>query len=218
VLSTNRKGAIAETKIVAAATELGVPVLRPVQEHGRYDLAFEIGTDILRVQCKWGALYDGAFIKVNLTSSWCTPTGYSYRRYEEDEIDLVAVYCADLDRCYLLPRALAVNRRMTYLRVTPPKNGQRACINLAADFELPGAVAQLVEHRRGTPRARGSSPLSSTSTPDAPNVVHTGSNEFRNHFGYYMERAAAGAEIHISRHGRPFARLIPPQDQLLAAA
>ena len=34
----------------------GVPVLRPVQEHGRYDLAFEIGERIYRVQCKWGAL------------------------------------------------------------------------------------------------------------------------------------------------------------------
>jgi prevent-host-death family protein len=49
-------------------------------------------------------------------------------------------------------------------------------------------------------------------------VVRTGSNEFRNHFGYYMERAAAGDEIHVSRHGRPFARLMPPQEQLLAAA
>jgi prevent-host-death family protein len=26
-----------------------------------------------------------------------------------------------------------------------------------------------------------------------------------------MERAAAGDEIHISRHGRPFARLLPPE-------
>jgi prevent-host-death family protein len=25
-----------------------------------------------------------------------------------------------------------------------------------------------------------------------------------------MERAAAGDEIHVSRHGRPFARLMPP--------
>jgi prevent-host-death family protein len=40
--------------------------------------------------------------------------------------------------------------------------------------------------------------------------VHTGSNEFRNHFGYYLERAAAGLEIRISRRGRPFARLMPP--------
>jgi prevent-host-death family protein len=32
-----------------------------------------------------------------------------------------------------------------------------------------------------------------------------------------MERAAAGDEIHVTRHGRPFARLMPPQDQLIAA-
>jgi prevent-host-death family protein len=38
-----------------------------------------------------------------------------------------------------------------------------------------------------------------------------GSHEFRNHFGYYLERAAAGEEIHISRHGRPFARLLPAE-------
>jgi hypothetical protein len=43
VLSANRKGAIAETKIAAAATELGVVVFRPIVDHCRYDLAFEIG-------------------------------------------------------------------------------------------------------------------------------------------------------------------------------
>ena len=48
---------------------------------------------------------------------------------------------------------------------TPPKNGQRACLNLAVDFELPGAVAQLEEHLPGRQRARGSSPLSSTPAP-----------------------------------------------------
>jgi prevent-host-death family protein len=217
VLSTNRKGAIAETKIVAAATELGIPVLRPVQEHGRYDLAFEIHDRILRVQCKWGGLdADGAVIRVNLTSSWCTPTGYEYRHYEEGEIDLVAVYCGELDRCYLLPHELLVGRGGIWLRLTPPKNAQRACVNLASAFAFQGAVAQLEERLAGSQQVRGSSPLSST--PDAPTVVRTGSNEFRNHFGYYLERAAAGAEIHISRHGRPFARLLPAQEQLLAAA
>jgi prevent-host-death family protein len=218
VLSTNRKGAIAETKIVAAATELGIPVLRPVQEHGRYDLAFEIGDDILRVQCKWGALDEaGAVIKVSLQSCCLTPAGYVRTPYGRDEIDLVAVYCGELDRCYLLPSSLACGRTSAYLRLVPPKNGQRACINLSSDFEFAGAVAQLEEHRHGMARVRGSSPLSSTPSPDAPNVIRTGSNQFRNHFGHYMERAAAGDEIHVTRHGRPFARLMPPQDQLIAA-
>jgi prevent-host-death family protein len=220
VLSTNRKGGIAETAIAAAATKLGVSVLRPIVDHERYDLAFEIGDRILRVQCKWGRLdEDGAVVQVQLQGSWLSPTaGYVRSSYSEDEIDLLAVYCGDLDRCYLLPSALVAGRRAIYLRLTPPKNGQRACINLASDFELPGAVAQLGEHQSGTLGVRGSSPLSSTSASNLPETIRTGSNEFRNHFGYYMELAAAGTEIHISRHGRPFARLMPPRDPLLAAA
>jgi hypothetical protein len=145
VLSTNQKGAIAETNIAAAATELDIPVLRPIVEHGRYDLAFEIRDRIYRVQCKWGALCeDGAIIKVNLTSSRHSPTaGYVRTSYSAAEIDLVAAYCAELDRCYLLPISLVAGRRAIHLRVKPPRNAQRACLNLAVDFELPGAVAQL---------------------------------------------------------------------------
>ncbi len=39
----NHKGAVAEAKIAAAAIELGVPVLKPMSEHGRYDLIFDLG-------------------------------------------------------------------------------------------------------------------------------------------------------------------------------
>lgn len=59
---------------------------------------------------------------------------------------------------------------------------------------------------------RGSSPLSSTTQIDNERVV--GAHEFRNHFGYWMERAAAGDEILITRHGRRYARLGPPDPQL----
>ena len=202
---------------MAAATVLGVPVLRPVQEHGRYDLAFEIGDWILRVQCKWGALDDDrALVKVNLTSNRCTPTGYERRYYSADEIDLVAVYCHELDQSYLLPIELVAGRRTIQLRVTPPKNGQRACLNRAVDFELPGAIAQLGERLRGTQEVAGSSPASSTHSP--PEVLHVGCHEFRNHFGYYLERAADGHEILVSRRGRPYARMIPVAPRLLAAA
>jgi prevent-host-death family protein len=214
VLSTNRKGAIAETKIAAAATELGVPVLRPIVEHARYDLAFEIGERLYRVQCKWGGLHDdGALIKVNLTSNRCTPTGYERRYYSENEIDLVAIYCAELDRCYLLPITLVAGRRGIQLRVTAPRNGQRACLNHAVDFELPGAIAQLGERLRGTQEAAGSSPASST---DPPETLHVGAHEFRNQFGYYLERAADGHEVLVSRRGKPHVRLSPVEPRLAA--
>lgn len=56
---------------------------------------------------------------------------------------------------------------------------------------------------------RGSSPLSSMQDATAPDLVSVGAHEFRNRFGLYLERAAGGAEIAISRHGRPYARLVP---------
>jgi prevent-host-death family protein len=218
VLSTNRKGAIAETKIAAAATELGIPVLRPIVEHARYDLAFEIGDRILRVQCKWGALSnDSAIIKVSLTSTWLSPTtGYVRTSYSADEIDLVAVYCAEVDRCYLLPISLVAGRRAIQLRLSPPRNGQRACINLASDFELPGAVAQLDRAPRWQRGGQGfeSPQLHSRSTPES---LQVGAHEFRNHFGYYLERAADGQEVLVRRRGRPYVRLVPVEPRLLAA-
>jgi prevent-host-death family protein len=52
---------------------------------------------------------------------------------------------------------------------------------------------------------RGSSPLSSTNEVRSFDV---GAHEFRNRFGWYMERAAAGEEIRVSRRGRPYVRLL----------
>ena len=206
-MTSNRKGAIAEAAIALEAIRLGIPVLKPVAEHGRYDLGFEVGGRILRVQCKWGALDNAAGnIRVSLQCSWLSPRGYVRSYYSEDEIDLVAVYCGELDRCYLLPSALVAGRREIHLRVSPARNAQRACINVATDFEFPGAIAQLGEHLRGTQGVAGSSPASST-----PSTVDVGCHQFRNHFGYYLERAAAGDEIRMSRRGRPYARLVPAE-------
>jgi prevent-host-death family protein len=94
-----------------------------------------------------------------------------------------------------------------HLRLTAPRNAQRAALNWAADYRL-GAVAQLGERRLGRAEATGSSPVSSTQALDSSWVV--GAHEFRNHFGYYMERAAAGERILITRRGKPYARLGPP--------
>jgi prevent-host-death family protein len=212
VLSSNQKGAIAEAEIAAAAIRMGVPVLKPIAEHGRYDLVFEIGVRLLRVQCKWAALgADGSILKIRVGGSRCTPRGYVLSSYTAREIDLLAAYCAELDRCYLLPVALVSGLREIRLRLVPPRNAQRACINLAADYEFAGAVAQLGERVTGSHEATGSSPVSSM--PSEPEVFDLGAHQFRERFGYYMERAAAGQELLIRRHGRPFARLLPASPQ-----
>jgi hypothetical protein len=210
VHSTNHKGAVAEAKIAAAAVELGVPVLRPQSEHGRYDLVFEIAERFWRVQCKWGAVHpDGGVIRIRVGNCRYTPNGYVRTAYDETEIDLLGIYCGDLDECFLLPVSVISGKRLLHLRTRAPANSQRACITLASDHKFSGAVAQLGERLNGIQEARGSSPLSSTSPADSSQFV--GAHEFREHFGYWMEQAAAGVELTVTRHSRPHVRLGPVQ-------
>jgi prevent-host-death family protein len=211
VLDTNHKGNIAEAEIAAAAARAGVTVLRLVVDRCRYDLAFEIGRRLWRVQCKW-ARYSAAsgVIRIRIGGSRCTPTGYALSTYAEGEIDLLAAYCDALDASYLLPASLVAGRKELYLRVLPTRNGQRACTNLAQDYDFLGAVAQLGERRAGSAKVRGSSPLSSTSAstdpvPAGSAVAHIiGAHELRERFGYWMERAATGEPVTVTRHGRRY--------------
>jgi prevent-host-death family protein len=212
----NRKGNAAGLAIAAEAAKLELSVLTPLTEHERYDLVLGIGGRLWRVQCKWGSLVDGK-IKATLRSSYHSPTrGYVIKTYDRSEIDLIAVHCAELGRCYLLPPELFEGRSNVWLRTEQTKNGQRAALNWAADYEFSGAVAQLAERFAGSEEARGSNPLSSTFSEEAvasseqvaDNVINVGAHQFRNHFGHYMEQAAAGTEVFVSRHGSPFVRLL----------
>src|SRR5947207_11521613 len=112
---------------------------------------------------------------------------------------------------YLLPIEMVARMRAVHLRLGPTKNAQRAALKWAADYCLEGAVAQLGERRRGTPEATGSSPVSSTPQGTYESV---GAHQFRNLFGWYMQRASRGERFAITRRGKPFARLLPPADQL----
>jgi hypothetical protein len=112
VLSANVKGAVAEQAIVLAAVKLGIPVLKPVSEHGRSDLALEIGGRLWRVQCKWGRLSEAKDVVVVRTGgSRLSPHGYIRTTYSEDEVDLLAVYCGELDRAFVLPPPVFVRRQ-----------------------------------------------------------------------------------------------------------
>ena len=205
-LTPDQKGNVAETSVVAHAIRLGIEVYRPVGEGGRFDMIFVFGDDQFeRVQVKWAPLRDGVIV-VRSCSSRRTSTGLRRRVYTADEIDALAAYCPELDRVYYLPASVVAGRSGLHLRVDEPRNGQRGSLNWAADYEL-GAVAQLGERRHGMAEVRGSSPLSSTGT-DEPNVI--GCHELREKFGWYAERASKGEQIAVTRHGRPYLRLVPP--------
>jgi hypothetical protein len=188
VLSPNDKGNIAEAAIALEAIKLGIDVLKPVAEHGRYDLAFDIGGRILRVQCKWARL-DGAVVCVNLVGYRLTSRGGVRSKYRADEIDAVAAYCQALDRVYWLPAEVVAGRSAFYLRTAPAKNAQRAAINWADKYSL-GAIAQLGERVSGTHEVAGSSPAGSTPEADAELVVAPTSSATTSATGWSAPRAA----------------------------
>jgi hypothetical protein len=204
VSNPNVKGNVAELEIATAAAKAGIAVYRPVLEHGRADLVFEITDQLLRVQCKWGRLArEGGVITVGIESNRCTPAGYVRTKYERGEVDLLAVYCGALDRCYLLPQTLFVGRRAVQLRLKPTRNGQRSCINLAADYEFDGAVAQLARAPAWHAGGRGfESPQLHSNPPES-----IGSDEFRNRLGYYLDLAASGQALRITRWGKRYLKL-----------
>ena len=205
----NLKGNVAELKIAAEAARLGIPVLRPMTEHERYDLVFELGGRLVRVQCKC-ATRQRDVVVVRFVTNRRGPNGYIRTKYTAHEIDAVAAYCAELDQCYYLPMELIAGTTAMHLRLAPARNGQKAALHFAADHDL-GAVAQLGERSAGSRKVGGANPPSSTL---AQSGTHFGTNELRRRLGWYMERAAAGESFFVTRRGKPYVRLVPARDRL----
>lgn len=164
-LTTNLKGAIAEAAIELAAVRLEIPVLHPRQEGLRYDLAFELGHRLIRVQCKWAPLL-GEVVLIRSRTSRLTNRGHLCTTYSAREVDAIAGYCQDLDEVYLVPISEAQGRSSLHLRLSPAKNNQTQGVKMAADYRL-GAIAQLGERRAGSAKVVGSSPTSSTTAEQA---------------------------------------------------
>jgi len=122
--------------------------------------------DLLRIQCKWASLVKEALI-VRCSTFRRTREGYRVTTYTADEVDAIAAYCHELDRCLFIPIDRAAGHRVLALRVAPPQNNQQRRTNWADDFDFAatiarqGAVAQLEERPDGIRKARGSNPLGS---------------------------------------------------------
>ena len=209
---SNHKGNVAELAIAKAAAELGIGVYKPLTEHGRCDLIFEVQGTLLRVQCKWARPF-GEVLVIQTRGSYHSPTkGYVRTTYSSTEIDAIAAYCADEDKTYFLPVREIEGLSAIHLRLAPPRNGQSAGVRMASDYEL-GAVAQLVVAPPWHGGGRGFESHQLHTPPGDAEIV--GAHEFRNRFGLFMQRASLGERFYVTRRGRPFVVLGPAEQQLL---
>ena len=80
---------------------LGIGVAQPLCDDP-YDLILDLRHSLVRVQCKWASIR-GNVIEVRCRRCRRGPDGFVHRGYESHEIDAIAAYCAELDRCFLIP-------------------------------------------------------------------------------------------------------------------
>jgi hypothetical protein len=115
MLTPDQKGLIAEQAIVWEAVRAGLGVYLPLGDE-RYDLILDLRPQLLRVQCKW-AVFTKGVVQIRTRRCRRGREGLIHRHYELGEIDVIAAYCDELDRCYLLPTELSVGRAAVQLRV-----------------------------------------------------------------------------------------------------
>jgi hypothetical protein len=142
MLTTNQKGFVAETAVIHECAQRGVPVSKPLDDQ-RYDLVLDLGSKLLRVQCKWAARV-GDVVSIRTRTSRRGREGHIHRSYGPNEIDAIVAFCAETGRCYLLPHELSVDRAMVQLRLEPTKNNQAAGVRWARDYEFGATLSALL--------------------------------------------------------------------------
>jgi hypothetical protein len=142
-MTPDQKGSLAEAAIACAAIRLGIGVLKPLNDGLRHDLLFDLHPRLVRVQCKW-ATRDGDVVVVRCRSCRRGRDGYVRRSYSADEVDAIAAYCLDLDRCYFLPIDRFAGYTTVLLRLAPTRNNQKLGVNWAEHFEFDATLGQLV--------------------------------------------------------------------------
>ena len=129
-MNSTRVGSVAEAAVLSSLLRVGHDVLTPFGGGLGYDLAYDDGDRITRVQVKSGKL-SGGVIRFNTASIARSGerVGYAGRA------DEFGVYCAEIDRVYLVPVGL-MSRNGGWLRVAATRNGQSKGILWAKDYEL----------------------------------------------------------------------------------
>jgi hypothetical protein len=126
---------LAELAIATAAAECGVGVLRPMLEGRRYELVFDTGQRLLRVQCKSGAVHRDTIV-ARIRTCRQTPRGQVITTYSAEEIDAIAIYCHELKRAFLMPINEVEGATVVHLRLQPARNNQQIGVRMAHDYDL----------------------------------------------------------------------------------
>lgn len=120
---TTDKGDIGVLKVMADLVGKGIPVFTPVSASSAFDLVILHSDTFKRVQVKYRAIENGRIaFTLNRKSTEAI--------YRNTEVDLLAIYCPDTDKCYYVsdpPYSIAI-------RFEASKNKQEKGVKYADDY------------------------------------------------------------------------------------
>jgi len=130
---TQKKGEIAQLKVLFRAIEKGVVLSKPLVT-SRYDFILDDGEKLERVQVKYAsgkAQNSQGSIRIHL-KSW---EGRKLKRtYSANEVDALLVYIPQIDEVLKFEAKVFCGRTGFVVRIKPAKNGQTKGILNAEDF------------------------------------------------------------------------------------
>lgn len=104
---TKDKGDIGVAKIIADLAVQGYSVMLPISEHLPFDLVIvSEEAKLLRCQVKYRSLNSDNKIQVEVKNTASNSNGYYTKLVDFEKIDVYAIYCPDLDKCYYMPTKL----------------------------------------------------------------------------------------------------------------
>jgi PD-(D/E)XK nuclease superfamily protein len=132
---TKSKGDLSELVVAVALTKAGYAVSKPLGENQRYDLIADDGERLHRVQVKTGRVRDGVVKFSCCSTHGHRRTGNLATRPYTGQIELLAVYCPENEKVYLVPEA-DLTRSVIHLRLVAPRNNMTKSIRWASRYEL----------------------------------------------------------------------------------
>ena len=130
------KGDIAELKVIEWCLRNGHTPLTPFggANRCRYDMAYDTGEKIIRVQVKCRSLYQDK-LTIQIVKQQNGRPGMTLK-YTEDEFDQLIVYCPDTNSLYEIPFELFGEQNQVAFRTTAPKNNQQSGVKMLDDYLL----------------------------------------------------------------------------------
>lgn len=133
---TKEKGDLGVMEIMLDMTKHGYKIFTTISEHLPFDFVAFKDNKFFRIQAKYRTLENDGKISVPFRTSWSDKNGTHSQFYNKEDLDYIAVYCPQTDKCYYINPSICNNKSAFILRIKKPKNSQTKGINFADDFLL----------------------------------------------------------------------------------